>query len=94
VAVGHVSSPARPGGNVTGLSVLLTEIVAKQLEIMKQVLPHMKRIGVRGHADMLGYCMDIAQGSLQRTLSIVRGSSGEHVHELDRLGSITLAPRF
>ena len=46
VAVGHVSSLARPGGNITGLSVLLTEIVTKQLEIMTQVLPHMKRIGV------------------------------------------------
>ena len=46
VRVGHVESLARPGGNVTGLSVLLTEIVAKQLEIMKQVLPHLKRIGV------------------------------------------------
>jgi putative tryptophan/tyrosine transport system substrate-binding protein len=46
VGVGHVSSLARPGGNITGLSVLLTEIVAKQLEIMKQVLPHLKRIGV------------------------------------------------
>jgi putative tryptophan/tyrosine transport system substrate-binding protein len=46
VGVGHVSSLARPGGNITGGSVLLTEIVAKQLEIMKQVLPHLKRIGV------------------------------------------------
>jgi putative tryptophan/tyrosine transport system substrate-binding protein len=46
VGVGHVSSLARPGGNITGLSVLLTEIVAKQLEIMKQVLPYLKRIGV------------------------------------------------
>src|SRR5262245_7050547 len=46
VGVGHVSSLAQPGGNTTGLSVLLTEIVAKQLEIMKQVLPHLKRIGV------------------------------------------------
>jgi len=44
--LGHVASLARPGGNVTGLSVLLTEIVAKQLEIMKQALPQMKRIGV------------------------------------------------
>ena len=44
--VGHVASLARPGGNITGLSVLLTEIVAKQLEIMKQALPQMKRIGV------------------------------------------------
>jgi putative ABC transport system substrate-binding protein len=36
----------RPGGNVTGLSVLLPEIVAKQLEIMKLALPYMTRIGV------------------------------------------------
>ena len=44
--VGHVSSLARPGGNITGLSVLLTELAAKQVEIMKQTLPQMKRIGV------------------------------------------------
>jgi putative ABC transport system substrate-binding protein len=46
VGVGHVTSLARPGGNVTGLSVLMTEIVTKQLEILKQVLPRTKRIGV------------------------------------------------
>jgi len=46
VAVGHVASLARPGGNITGVSVLMTEIVPKQLEMMKQALPHMKRIGV------------------------------------------------
>jgi putative ABC transport system substrate-binding protein len=34
--VGHVVSLARPGGNITGLSVVLTEIVAKQLEIMSR----------------------------------------------------------
>jgi putative ABC transport system substrate-binding protein len=46
VGVGHVAGLARPGGNITGLSALLTEIVAKQLEIVQQALPHMKRIGV------------------------------------------------
>ena len=46
VGVGHVASLARPGGNITGLSVLMTELVTKQLEIMKQALPRMKRIGV------------------------------------------------
>jgi putative tryptophan/tyrosine transport system substrate-binding protein len=40
VRVGHVASLARPGGNITGLSVLMPEIVPKQLEIMKQALPH------------------------------------------------------
>jgi putative tryptophan/tyrosine transport system substrate-binding protein len=46
VGVGHVASLARPGGNITGFSVLLPEIVPKQLEIMKQALPHMTRIGL------------------------------------------------
>jgi hypothetical protein len=45
-SVGHVASLARPGGNITGLSMLLTELVAKQLEILKQALPHMTRVGV------------------------------------------------
>lgn len=43
--VGHVASLARPGGNITGLSVLFTELVPKELEMMKQALPHMERIG-------------------------------------------------
>jgi len=46
VSVGHVASLARPGGNITGLSMLLTEIVVKELEIIKEALPHMTRIGV------------------------------------------------
>jgi len=46
VGVGHVASLARPGGNITGLSMVLTELVAKELEIMKQALPHMTRVGV------------------------------------------------
>jgi putative ABC transport system substrate-binding protein len=44
--VGHVANLARPGGNITGLSAQLTEVVVKELEIMKQALPRMTRIGV------------------------------------------------
>jgi putative ABC transport system substrate-binding protein len=46
VRVGHVAGLARPGGNITGLSMLLTDLVVKELEIMMQALPHTKRIGV------------------------------------------------
>jgi putative ABC transport system substrate-binding protein len=41
--VGHVASLARPGGNMTGLSLMLDELVAKELEILKQALPHLTR---------------------------------------------------
>jgi putative ABC transport system substrate-binding protein len=46
VGLGHVASLPRPGGNITGLSVLHTEIVTKELELMTQALPHMTRVGV------------------------------------------------
>ena len=46
VGLGHVSSLARPGGNMTGLTVLLTDLNAKRLEILKETLPQMRRVGV------------------------------------------------
>ena len=36
VGIGHVASLARPGGNITGLSVLQTDLTAKALEIFKE----------------------------------------------------------
>jgi putative ABC transport system substrate-binding protein len=46
MGVGHVASLAHPGGNITGLSVLMTEITAKALELLKEVVPHAMRFGV------------------------------------------------
>jgi putative tryptophan/tyrosine transport system substrate-binding protein len=45
VGIGHVASLARPGGNITGMSMLLTELAAKQLEIFKEALPGATRVG-------------------------------------------------
>jgi putative ABC transport system substrate-binding protein len=38
VGTGLVSNLARPGGNVTGLSVLATELAAKRLEILEEIV--------------------------------------------------------
>jgi putative ABC transport system substrate-binding protein len=46
VGVGHVASLARPGGNITGLSTLLTDLVAKELEIFTEAVPQTTRIGI------------------------------------------------
>ena len=46
VGIGHIASLARPGGNMTGLSMLLTEMVAKELEILKELVPDATRLGV------------------------------------------------
>jgi ABC-type uncharacterized transport system substrate-binding protein len=46
VGLGHVASLARPSGNVTGLSMLLTELATKELEMMKEAVPQARRIGI------------------------------------------------
>ena len=46
VGLEHVASLARPGGNITGLTIILTDLVAKQLEILKEAVPQATRVGV------------------------------------------------
>jgi putative ABC transport system substrate-binding protein len=50
VGDGLVASLARPGGNVTGLSVLAPELAGKRLENLRQVLPELRRLAVLGNA--------------------------------------------
>jgi putative ABC transport system substrate-binding protein len=49
VAAGLVASLARPGGNITGLSMISPEIVGKQLELLREVVPKISRVAVLGN---------------------------------------------
>ncbi len=46
IATGFVTSLARPGGNITGLSIMAPELVGKQLELLKEVVPKVSRVAV------------------------------------------------
>ncbi len=46
VGAGLVPSLARPGGNITGLSLLAPELSAKRVDLLKQTLPQLARLGV------------------------------------------------
>jgi putative tryptophan/tyrosine transport system substrate-binding protein len=46
VGLGLVASLARPGGNVTGLSSLTPELNTKRLEILKDAIPKLARVGL------------------------------------------------
>jgi putative ABC transport system substrate-binding protein len=54
VGSGLVTSLARPGGNVTGLSTLGPELVGKRLELLKQALPGVDRVAVLWRPGALG----------------------------------------
>ena len=48
VAAGIVASLARPGGNVTGLSSLSSDLAGKRLELLKETIPRLSRVAIFG----------------------------------------------
>jgi putative ABC transport system substrate-binding protein len=51
VRSGFVVSLARPGGNITGFSTLAPDLEAKQLELLREALPSLGRVGVLANAN-------------------------------------------
>ena len=87
LATGLVASLARPGGNITGLSIDGSEIVKKALEVLKDAVPSIGRVAVvRGStnaAQAFGYReMEVLGKALGVVLTPVDGISGT---DLDRI---------
>ena len=51
VATGLISSVAKPGGNITGSTFFGVDLMVKRLDLLKDVLPHLKRVGVLVNPD-------------------------------------------
>jgi ABC-type uncharacterized transport system substrate-binding protein len=77
VGNGFVASLARPGGNVTGLSTLAPEISGKQLELLKEIVPKLSRVGVLGSS--------IAPGNPQalKEIKLAAGAFGVKLQYLE-----------
>jgi len=54
VGSGFAASLAKPGGNITGLSTLAPELSAKQIELLKEIVPKLARVAVLGTASRPG----------------------------------------
>ena len=50
VAVGYVESLARPGGNITGITNMTRELGGKRLELLRDVVPKLSRVGILWNA--------------------------------------------
>src|SRR5262245_32519846 len=59
VGTGVVASVARPGGNVTGLSVQQTDTAGKRLELLREVVPGLRRLAIMANKDNASTALDM-----------------------------------
>ena len=86
VGNGLVASLARPGGNITGLSLALTDTAAKRFELLREVVPDLQRLAIMGH---------FANPHVEQELRIVRSAArARHLDtvQLDFAGADDIDP--
>lgn len=69
VGNGFVASLARPGGNITGLATLRSELSGKRLEILKEILPRLSRVTVIGSSSNPGNVQSLKKRNSPRIRS-------------------------
>src|SRR6202035_5221390 len=65
VGTGLVASLARPGGNVTGLSLQFTDLAGKRLELFREVVPGLRRLAIM--ANISSHAAALEMHEVQRT---------------------------
>src|SRR5919106_3023433 len=67
VGNGFVTSLARPGGNITGLSNYHPDLSGKQLELLKEIVPRLTRVAVLGNSKEPGNAQSLKETKLAET---------------------------
>src|SRR5262245_36336620 len=61
VGTGLVASLGRPGGNVTGLSLLATDLAGKRIELLREVVPGLRRLAITGNVSNAVVVLEMGQ---------------------------------
>jgi putative tryptophan/tyrosine transport system substrate-binding protein len=86
VATGLVQSLSHPGGNITGSSFFFPEVNAKRLELLKEALPDVVRVGVLVNPQ--GVASDAALAAMRNTAS----ARGMTLHVVEARAPSDIAP--
>jgi ABC-type uncharacterized transport system substrate-binding protein len=71
VGNGLVASLARPGGNVTGLSIQSTDLAGKRLEFLREVVPNLRRLAIMANVGAPGAALEMRETeAVARTLGL------------------------
>jgi putative ABC transport system substrate-binding protein len=88
VGNGFVTSLARPGGNITGLAALRSELSGKRLELLKEVVPRLSRVAVLGSSTNPGNAQSLKE------VELAAGAIGVQLQYLDVRGPKDIETAF
>ena len=88
VALGLVASLARPGGNITGLSQMSPDLTGKRVELLKEILPKVKRVAFIWDPDNPGQTLRFKEAQA------AAGAAGIMLQSLEVRRSNELATAF
>ncbi len=69
LGAGLVANLARPGGNVTGLSLQSPDLAAKRIELLREIVPNFRRLAILGNGSNPNLALDIQE--LQRAAKLL-----------------------
>jgi putative ABC transport system substrate-binding protein len=85
---GMVASLARPGGNVTGLSIQSADVAGKRLELLREVIPSLRRLAILAPVGNLGSVLE------QNQIQAAAKTLGLEVVIVEMRSADDLAPAF
>jgi putative tryptophan/tyrosine transport system substrate-binding protein len=88
VGNGLVASLARPGGNVTGLSVQFTDLAGKRLELLRELVPGLRRLAIMANVGAPGAVLEM------RETQAVAGTLGLEAVTVEIRRAEDIAPAF
>jgi putative ABC transport system substrate-binding protein len=92
VAAGYVKNLARPGGNMTGIANLVSELDGKRAGLLKEVIPGLSRVAVLANAQMWGTRYERVRGQLfDSARSLGLDVQVFEVRSLDDIGGVFTA---
>jgi putative ABC transport system substrate-binding protein len=95
VGTGFVGSLARPGGNVTGLSMVSSQLSAKRLGMLRELVPRLSRVAIIWNPNVRGALLDFKETeSAARSLSVqLHSIELTRAEDLDRAFTTALDQR-
>ena len=95
VATGVVSNFARPGGNITGLSFMSTDLAAKRLQLLKEAFPWIAHVAVLYNPGEVATAPELRETeTAARMIGVeLQLLQGHHPNELERLFSTATRDR-